>query len=193
MQVSISGGDTYEWYPDDGFINPTTGPLITASPIIDSWYYCDVTNACGTSTDSIFIMIIDPQITAGTDTIVCPGEIAYLWANGANFYQWTPSGKVVFASGSIAEVQTSTSTNFMVIGTDLIGCKDTAYVQVDVYPHPSIQASSDVIAFYGDQVQLSVTSLTSGVFTWSPPEFLSCINSDKPLQTLIKTLLMLFL
>ena len=180
LQVFISGGDTYEWYPDDGFINPTTGPLITANPIIDSWYYCDVTNACGTTTDSIFIMIIDPQITAGNDTIVCPGEIANLWANGANFYQWTPSSKVIFASGNVAEVQTSTPTNFMVIGTDLIGCKDTAYVQVDVYPHPSIQASSDVIAFYGDQVQLTVTSQTNGVFTWSPPEFLSCINCDNP-------------
>ena len=38
-----------------------------------------------------------------------------------------------------------------------------------------------MIAFYGDQVQLSVTSLTSGIFTWSPPEFLSCINCDNPI------------
>jgi len=183
LSVNVSGGDTYLWTPQNAFITPFTGDFVTVSPPSEMWFFCEVTNSCGSSTDSVFIIPVQPQITAGNDTIICPGEIASLWANGASYYQWFPVNALVSFSSAGAEVSPLTSTNFMVVGTDQTGCKDTAFVQVDLFPNPSVQVPSSIIAFYGDQVPIFATSQTSGVFSWSPPEFLSCVNCANPIAS----------
>ncbi|MEY3236996.1 MAG: hypothetical protein RI883_1097, partial [Bacteroidota bacterium] len=75
----------------------------------------------------------------------------------------------------------SLSTLYTVIGIDLTGCTDTATVQVDLFPQPFIQTSPDVYAFYGDDIQLSASSTTSGPYIWSPAEYLSCVSCLSPI------------
>jgi hypothetical protein len=70
-----------------------------------------------------------------------------------------------------------------VIGIDENECRDTAYVLVEVFPYPSFETSNDVIAFYGDQIQLNAYSNQMGSFIWSPAEYLSCIHCDNPIAT----------
>jgi gliding motility-associated-like protein len=56
-------------------------------------------------------------------------------------------------------------------------------VFVDLFPQPFIQTSPDVFAMYGDEVQLSATSTTSGSYFWSPAEYLSCVVCISPIAT----------
>ena len=155
--VSVSGGSSYFWYPPNDLIgqNNTT---VLLSPPTEQYYYCDVTNSCGTTTDSIWVEIIIPQILAGNDTIVCPNNPASVNASGATSYVWSPSPISSNSNGSQAIVQNQTTTNYMVIGTDIFGCKDTAYVLVSTFPQPYVFAGSDIYALIGEPINLSATS-----------------------------------
>lgn len=90
-------------------------------------------------------------------------------------------GSIINQTGNQVWVSPNTSTNFQVIGTDINGCKDTAYVEVVLHPLPTIALSPNIQAFYGDQIPLNAIGNSSGVYTWTPPEFLSCINCPNPI------------
>ena len=152
------------------------------NPTENQWFYVEVGNACGTIIDSIYASVIEIEITAGNDTIICPKEPAYLWAEGATFYEWQPSGTVVSQFGNEVTVIPNSSTNYMVIGIDENSCFDTAYVYVALYPYPSFETTNDVIAFYGDEIQLEAYADQAGSFVWSPAEYLSCITASTQLQ-----------
>ena len=178
--LSVSGANTYLWSPNVS-ISTTVGPIVTLSPTQNMYYYCTFTNACGSIVDSVYINLLVANITAGNDTVICPNQIANLWANGALYYQWSPSQFVVNQTGNQVWVSPTNSTLFQVIGTDVNGCKDTAFVEVVLHPQPFIQMNPVVLAFYGDLIQLNAVTNQPGVFTWSPPEFLSCINCSNPI------------
>ncbi len=176
--ISVSGADSYQWSPAVG-ITPLSGSNVILSPSNDMTYYCDFTNICGTVRDSIYVNITAPTVQAGNDTIVCPKELVFLHASGAVSYQWIPAATAV--SGDEFVSYPEQTTNYRVIGTDLYGCTDTAFVDVQVYPTPFVQ-TVDAYAFFGDAVQLNaVSSDSTGTFTWYPPEFLSCILCSDPI------------
>ena len=178
--LSVSGANSYIWSPNIS-ISTTVGPNVTLSPTQNMYYYCTFTNACGSIVDSVYINLLVASITAGNDTVICPNQIANLWANGAVYYQWSPTQFVVNQTGNQVWVSPTNSTLFQVIGTDINGCKDTAFVEVVLHPQPFIQLNPSVQAFYGDLIQLNAVANQPGVFTWSPPEFLSCINCSNPI------------
>ncbi|MCF8433382.1 MAG: gliding motility-associated C-terminal domain-containing protein [Crocinitomicaceae bacterium] len=178
--ITVSGAETYLWSPNM-LINTVIGPTVVVSPTANMTYYCDFTNACGTLRDSVLINIVQANIQAGNDTIICPGEIANLWASGGITYTWYPQLTILNSPFSAnINVRPLVNTQYGVIGVDQFGCIDTAYVQVDLFPQPFIQTSPDVQAMYGDLVQLSATSTTSGSYVWSPVEFLSCVTCQSP-------------
>ncbi len=177
--VTASGGDTYFWYPNSN-INTTNGASVILSPQNDFTYYCDFINACGLAMDSIVVDVIQPEIIAGNDTTICPGESAFLWASGGVSYNWSPTSTVQPDFGSNVAVSPNVNTNYQVIGEDIYGCFDTAFVQVNLFPPAFIQTIADVYAIYGDVIQLGATSSTSGQYVWSPAEFLSCTVCSNP-------------
>lgn len=180
LNIQVSGADSYNWYPN-AYINPIFGPNVQVYPPSSQYYFCDLSNACGTVTDSIFIEVLSASVTAGNDTVICPGETANLWASGAVNYQWTPASSIINSTGNTVLVQPNSTTQYRVIGTDINNCKDTAYVQVVLHPQPSLQVTPSVQAFYGDLIQLNASANQAGSFVWSPPEFLSCINCSDPI------------
>lgn len=180
VDIEISGGVTYLWSPNMN-INTVNGPFVTVSPPTDIYYYCDLSNACGTSRDSILIKVVESSITAGNDTIICPGESATLWAAGCVSYSWNPSNTLSAPNTSQVLATPFDPTMYYVTGYDQWGCVSTDSVYVDLYPNAFIQTSPDVYAFFGDEVQLSATSTTDGPFVWDPVEFLSCVVCEDPI------------
>lgn len=169
----ISGGTSYLWYPTNNLIGQTN-QTVELSPIVEQYYYCDVTNSCGTESDSIWVDIITPQIYAGNDTIVCPGAPAGVWASGASYYVWSPQPISTANNGAFALVQAQTNTNFTVIGTDANGCQDTADVMISVFPPPFIDAGIDVYALVGETIQFNATTSGPGNILWTPQDEFSC-------------------
>jgi gliding motility-associated-like protein len=180
--ITVSGGDSYYWSPNYE-INQLTGPNVIVSPAMDFTYYCDFINACGAVLDSVLVEVIQAKIIAGNDTIICPGENALLWANGGVSYTWSPSISINNSSASEVIATPTAPTIYVVIGIDEYGCSDTDSVNVGLFPQPFIQSSPDVYAIYGDVIQLTATSLTSGIYFWSPAEYLSCVSCSSPIAT----------
>ncbi len=174
-QVTVTGGNSYLWNDLPG-ISPLNTPTVTVNPLEDSWFYVTAFNACGENYDSLFVEVIVPDITAWGDTIVCPGQSALVYAGGGVYYTWEPQNflELSYDVGQIALVKPGVSTQFIVTGTDVFGCQDTASVWVELFPTPFVQTTPDVYAFIGDPIQIGAIASGPGNFTWSPPNFLSC-------------------
>ena len=173
--VIVSGADNYLWSPNSS-INTLVGDSVLISTNTNQYYYCDFTNACGTLTDSVYLKIQIPIITAGNDTTICPGTGANLWASGGEFFSWKPIGSINNPNSNTTTVYPSSNTTYYVLGTDKFGCTDTAFVQVNLFPPIDFQACADIYAFMGNIVELTANSNVIGNYVWSPNNYLSCEN-----------------
>lgn len=190
VQVTAGGANTYEWSPDFQ-ISATTGATVTVSPNNSMTYYVLGFNACGSTPDSIYIEVIQVYAQAGNDTIICPGQQAFLWASGGVSYEWTPSQYVYPQNSATVTAEPELPTRFIAWVTDENGCTDTAGVFVDLFPPAFVQTSPDYYGFIGDPITISANGVGSGSYSWSPPEYLSCVNCQVtnayPTQTITYT------
>jgi len=140
--VSIPGATTYTWtVPNGSTINSgqgTTSINLTAGNTSGN-ISVTVTVPCGTSSPSTFVLTIipSPTVTATSSSAsVCTGGSVTLTGGGAATYAW--DNNVVDA---ISFVPTATTT-YMVTGTDVNGCVNTATTTVTVNPLPVVTATS---------------------------------------------------
>jgi gliding motility-associated-like protein len=178
--LATSGAEFYEWSPPT-YLNTTSGPIVISTPQNDIWYIVEYINACGSVFDSIFVQLIDVDAQAGNDTIVCPGEPVNLWASGGVSYYWSPEELVDNPYASETVGRPIFPTLFQVYVTDENGCSAGATVEVQQHPLPFVQTSPDFYGFQGDLIQLSANGSSNlGVYSWSPTEYLSCVNCQSP-------------
>lgn len=178
--LTVSGATTYSWSPTND-ITPTTGATVVISTTTEQYYYCMFTNACESVLDSVYIDLIQLSVTAGFDTTVCPGEVAFMQGFGAVNYSWNPAVSPITANYDSVSVVPPATTTYMVYGTDQYGCVDSASVTITLFPQPFIQTNPDVFGVFGEPVQLSATSTTGGQYVWSPEEYLSCVVCTDPI------------
>ncbi len=181
-QIVASGADSYSWSPPD-YLDVTSGPVVNTTVTEDITYIVTFTNVCGSVQEDIVVVTINPDIEAFNDTIVCPGNSANLWATGALTYTWSPLSGIISSAGQSISVSPSQSTMYYVVGADEFGCLASDSVFVDLFPAPFIEASPDQYLFFGESAQLSATTSTPGVITWSPSSYLSCVNCSNPIST----------
>jgi gliding motility-associated-like protein len=180
--ITVSGATQYTWFPNQN-ISSTNSNVVTVSPTQSMYYYCLFSNACDNVLDSVYIDITQPNIIAGWDTIICPGETVTLWAQGGIDYEWSPAAYLNNPFTSSVQATPEIPTEFIVTGYDTFGCTDTASVFVDLYPMPFIQTNPTVYAFVGEPVDLWAISSTNGTYSWYPTEYLSCVNCTNPTAT----------
>lgn len=171
------GADSYTWSPGT-YLNTTVGQTVIATVENDITYEITFTNVCGSVTEEVTVDAIVPNTTAFNDTIVCPGNPAYLYAVGGIAFQWSPINGLNSTIASSVVATPNVPTMYTVVGTDIYGCKDRDSVFVDLFPQPYIKASPDVYLFEGETADLYATIHTPGQISWSPTEYLSCVNCD---------------
>jgi gliding motility-associated-like protein len=172
--VTASGGESYLWYPDTE-IDDVTASTVEILASNSMYYYCVMSNVCGDTLDSLWIQLVNANITAGVDTIICPGNSVQLWAQGGISYYWWPSTGLATINTSLVTATPLQSTMYYVFGTDMNGCTAIDSVYVGLFPKALITASPDVYAFIGDQVEMWATTTTPGQVVWTPTEYLSCV------------------
>lgn len=182
LELVVSGATSYSWSPNQ-FINTTSGNRVIVSPLADITYYCDFTNACGTVRDSIFINVIIPRITASNDTIICLGDSVSLRAEGAETYSWSPAKWLSSTDTPEVTATPQESIEYLVIGTDKNGCRDSAEIFIQLFPSNPVNAGPNITAQLGDMVQLNAVANTAGDFLWAPGSFLSCTACSDPVAS----------
>ena len=139
LQIEVFGADSYLWSPTYG-LNTTTSNIVLANPNSNVIYNVVGTDAnnCVDSIDFQLIVAAPPTISISpASAVVCEGESITLTATGANNYNWSPSSTLSSNIGVTVVSSPLVTTNYKIIGTNLIGCEDTSNIVVSVIPLPT--------------------------------------------------------
>ncbi|HEU4718328.1 MAG TPA: T9SS type A sorting domain-containing protein, partial [Bacteroidia bacterium] len=100
--------------------------------------------------------------TASVDSF-CSGTSTTLNAGGAASYSWSPGNM----TGANITVSPSSSTNYIVTGTDTNGCTNADTVMLTVYPSPTLTVTStNSVICTGGSTSLMASGATT--YTWQP-------------------------
>lgn len=141
LSASATGGATsFVWSSTstlaDTLNSPITNSSVIVHPTVTTTYYVQVSNSYCTKLDSVRVNISEVKLLASNNQIICIGDTTSIgvWnQNPANplTYQWSPLGSIISgASSSTAVVNPDTTTSFIVVGTDTMGCQKTDTVLI---------------------------------------------------------------
>jgi len=104
------------------------------------------------------VHVLETPIAAATsngDTL-CINDATQLNASGNGTYQWLPSNSLDCATCASPMASPTVTTQYRLIVTSTGGCKDTAFVQVNVRPfaRPTLDLTADTTLCQGDFLQL---------------------------------------
>lgn len=177
--LKFNGAEYYDFTLNSNY-NILSSDSLSCFFTSENYFYCDFINACGSYLDSVFIMPIKPSMDICNDTIICPGEQAFLWADSMMIYNWYSEQDYLSEESSI-EVSPKVNSQYIVIGEDEFGCFDTSFVSVELFDTPRIRLMDDYLASLDEEVKIEVFTGDIGTYEWSPKEFLSCYNCEQPI------------
>ena len=169
--LSASGADTYSWSPSIG-LNMTTGSNVISSTMNSATYTVTGTIASsGCSGQGTIVISVSPLPSVSinaSSTNICANETAILTANGANNYLWSSMNGVAISTASMITVSPDTTTTYMLIGYNQLGCADTAYTTINSVAFPDVVV--DVLPDEGcDPLVVKFDNHTTGasIYSWS--------------------------
>lgn len=114
---------------------------------------------------------------------LCEGqsETLSVITSDTDSYKWTPSTGLSSDIVPNPLAKPSDSTKYKVLATNVYGCQDSAYVEVDVYRNPVANAGPDKFVLLGDTARLSgYVKGTAVDITWSPPVYIDDSHFANP-------------
>jgi hypothetical protein len=187
--LTAKGANLYNWYPTTG-LSSTTGPSITASPLITTKYFVIGVsqNGCN-ATDSVTISVAPrPVFSAQTSKpVLCVGDTATLTAAGGDVYSWSPASAVSSSSGNIIQAYPIVSTKYkVVIENHSCQVKDSLWIHLPVASKPRVTTtkSNDISCMVG-QARLSTGG--GDHCLWRPSSGLSDSTSSSPTVSINNT------
>ena len=176
VTLSATGAVSYTWNNGvtDGVAFTPTNTLLYEVIGTDA-------NSCE-ATDTVTVTVVaELTVLAGTDQTVCEGTSVTLSGSGANTYTWT--GGVTNAIPFTA----SSTTIYVVTGSDGNNCADTDSVTVNVNPTPDLSSVTTNVSLGMDgEIDLSVTNGTppylydwdnDGIGDFDDPEDLTSLDA----------------
>ncbi len=181
IPLFAEGGTSYTWSPTNLLTNIVVGTAVTNIQST-SEIFVEISNACGTVFDSVTIEVIEvfPEIVG--DTIICPGDMATLWASGGTSYTWTPSETLSNSAGDTTLASPTEPTIYEVLVANALGCSKTLEVLVNLYTPPHVVASGPSFVLAGQEIELE--GITNGVtYYWESEDSVLCSDCYTTLVT----------
>ncbi|HUQ67207.1 MAG TPA: gliding motility-associated C-terminal domain-containing protein [Flavitalea sp.] len=184
VQLTASGGGTYQWSPLISLDNPAISNPVS-SAVNDITYRVKViaANSCITE-DSVKISVRPyPKFTASSKQTVCAGDPVTITASGGDTYGWSPAVSLQDPSQSTITFVPDASQVYTVNISDNVCHHDTSInINVGVNPLPviTIQKSNDI-----NCTEPSAKLKASGAinYLWSPAQSLSNVSIADPVAT----------
>ncbi len=177
-----SGGAEYLWTPaagldDNRVANPTANPQQT------TLYRLRVGSGACQAVDSVLVEVLDvPDVNAGPDQTICPGESAQLTASGAQRYEWSPADGLDDVNSATPNAAPTETQTYRVFGFNDSGCVDSAFVTVNVVNELDVQVEVPEPACRRSVVQLTASGAQT--YSWEPEGLFDDANSPTPRLTL---------
>jgi gliding motility-associated-like protein len=144
--TAVGNADLYDWNNQVVDGEPFTPNQTNTYVVIAT----DISNGCISSDTMELVVHPLPIVTANTlDSVLCDGEQALLWGEGAMTYVWNNG-----ITDSVWFTPTVSDT-YTVIGYDQYGCTDTVDISMVVNPLPQVLFSTDMT--YGGCLPFSPT------------------------------------
>jgi len=135
VQLNASGGDVYTWSPaasltNNGIANPMAFPTINTTYTVT----IQETTCNETATLTTQVTVVPPPtITASkANDIDCSFDKSQLNATGGSQYTWSPAGTLSSTTIPNPVASPTTTTEYIVKGTDINGCEAFDSVTVNV-------------------------------------------------------------
>lgn len=174
------------WNGPNGYMSTLPAAVVPAVQYRDTGLYSLKQNfyfGCTTS-DSFYLKIYpSTTITALPARAVCEGASQQLFvsASGGGTFKWYPADGLSNDNIPNPVATPKDSTEYKVIVTNTYGCKDSAFITIDVYRNLKISAGPDKVILVGDTARLDATILGTAVsYSWSPNSFITDINIIDP-------------
>jgi hypothetical protein len=181
-QLMASGAVSYLWDA-----NPTLSALNIpnpwAYPTSQTKYIVTGTDANGcTARDSVTISTNGlPNVNAGVDQTMCANDSVHIFATGALTYLWQSDPSLSDINSSNPWASPSTTTSYILEGTDVNGCSNTDTVTIFVNSLPNVDAGSNTGICPNGSVQLNATGAVS--YLWNSTSSLTPNNVANPTAT----------
>jgi gliding motility-associated-like protein len=173
IQIIANGATDYIWTPDINISSTTLyNPFV--NPIDDISYAITFINACGKNYDTVDVKVIKIIGSIITDTIICPGDTAIIWASGGEQYDWFPNVHLNSPNDSVTNAFPTNSMDYYCEITDEFGCSSVLSTYIDLFNEPTVTTSPTVYGFVGDTTLISADGI--GTIQWSPPLYINCIH-----------------
>jgi hypothetical protein len=162
--VTLQGGGavSYIW---NG--NPTTGSDTTLTPATAGLYTVVGTDANGCSASSSVSISLNPLPSIGASAspsnTVCDGSPITLQGSGGVNYIWNGNP----TNGSDTTLTPAIAGTYTVVGVDANGCSNSASVNVNVNPLPSISIGANPSATVCNGSPVTLTASGASTYTWN--------------------------
>lgn len=189
ITLNATGAAGYQWLPPTSSdlsctncFNPVTSPTVTTS------YYVTGTSPDGCQATDTIVVTVNGPVTVSVNPLadsLCLGQSTQLSASGTDVYAWTPATGLSNPTIANPIASPSASTTYQVVGSDSKYCfSDTQYVQITVFPYPTVNIGPDVTIGVGSSYQIPGSGSADIVsFKWFPTTGLSCTDCLSPLAT----------
>ncbi len=152
VQLTASGGGTYNWTPSATVDNATSPPPL-ASPLDTTLYHVLVTTPQGChGEDSVLVMVIHGlPIPEVSDTVICRGATVQLHAHGGSTYVWQSLPGITDLHVPDPLVTPDMPTAYVVaVGNACGAVPDTAFVDVrwvvaDAWPDTTVCPNESLV------------------------------------------------
>jgi len=155
IQLSVSGGNSYAWFPEETLNDPTSATPI-ASPTETTTYYVTISFDEGCDIiDSVTIEVIHPPILNIDQTMkVCLYDTITLTASGGQNYLWTPNIEIDNNnSNSVNVFPTQSRYYYVTVNNECYQTTDSIFVEV--LSLPDIILIQDTIICKGTSIQIA--------------------------------------
>ncbi len=195
LNATATGGTgtlTYSWTPTTG-LNNATILQPSASPTTNTQYILTVNDTKGCIVKDTVVVTVNPAVNAyaGLDQEICNGQSVTLTSTASGGtaplnYTWTPATGLSSANVLSPVASPSTSTQYILLVTDVKGCFKRDTVVVTVNPLVSVNASTDKEICAGSSTTLNATA-TGGTgaltYSWTPTTGLNNATILQPIAS----------
>ncbi|MCB0400849.1 MAG: gliding motility-associated C-terminal domain-containing protein [Flavobacteriales bacterium] len=189
VQLTASGGTSYLWTPGSTLSDSTIASP-TACPVGTTTYLVDVTSGLCVAQDTVTVTINPPPvISTNNDTAVCIGTCVSLSVSGASTYIWSPATGLSNDTIANPVACPTTTTTYIVSGTDTNGCIGFDTVTITVNALPVVDAGPDQSICDVGTVVIggTPTGPVGATYAWTPSGTLNDTTLANPSASPIST------
>jgi gliding motility-associated-like protein len=175
----------YHWRGPNGFsFDTSTNITIPSVQSSDAGLYTvNIESEYGCKTlDSFMVNVFAASDINVTEQYnVCEGQTIQFDASGGSTYTWSPATGLSNPTVANPTLTATDSTLYKIVTANTFGCKDSAFVYVNVFRNPIVTVGPDITLIRGDTaVLVSSVSGTAIQYAWTPASDISNPQSLSP-------------